>query len=59
MAGRTGIEPVTISLSLCIRMFNKAEIMIPLSLTPLMVERDGLEPSNPEGTDLQSVVITN
>ena len=24
-----------------------------------MVERDGLEPSNPEGTDLQSVVITN
>lgn len=36
MVGRTGIEPVTISLSLCIRMFNKAEIMIPLSLTPQM-----------------------
>lgn len=59
MVGRTGIEPVTISLSLCVLMFNKAEIMIPLSPTPLMVERGGVEPSNPEGTDLQSVVITN
>ena len=37
------------------------QVMNHLSTAPksAMVEREGLEPSNPEGSDLQSLVITN
>ena len=50
LAGVAGIEPTPAVLETAV---------LPLNYTPKMVEEDGFEPPNPEGTDLQSAAFSH